>query len=75
MDSESRDQPAAKEQKASSPATNYQAYMLRIWQEDEELPWRASLQNPHTGEQHHFATLSHLFAFLEAQTNEKKSSA
>lgn len=50
------------------PLSNYQAYMLRLWHEGDDLPWRASLQNPHTGEQQHFAALTQLFAYLEQQT-------
>ena len=54
--------------KADMTTTTYQAYMLRIWQESDDLPWRASLQNPHTGEQKNFATLAHLYTFLDRQT-------
>jgi hypothetical protein len=49
-------------------ATEYQAYMLRLWREGDDLPWRASLQNPHTGEQHSFASLERLFTYLKSQT-------
>lgn len=47
---------------------NYQSYLLRLWREDEHLPWRATLQNPHTGEQEGFASLERLFTFLRQQT-------
>ena len=30
--------------------------------------WRTSLESPHTGERHGFASLELLFAFLETQT-------
>lgn len=50
-----------------SPA--YQAYMLRLWREDAHT-WRSTLENPHTGEQFHFATADALFAFLSAQLSE-----
>jgi hypothetical protein len=48
--------------------------MLRLWQvsNDGELTWRASLENPHTGERHGFATLEVLFNFLEKQTCSKE---
>ncbi len=48
----------------------YQAYMLRLWQTalEGEQAWHASLENPHTGERQGFASLDHLFAFLEEQT-------
>ncbi len=46
------------------------AYLLRLWpvQQVEQTVWRASLENPHTGEMLGFATLERLFAFLEDQT-------
>jgi hypothetical protein len=48
----------------------YLAYMLRLWQvgSGEELTWRASLENPHTGERRGFANLEALVAFLEEYT-------
>lgn len=48
----------------------YMAYMLRLWQVDSDqgLSWRASLENPHTGERRGFASLEALFKFLEEQT-------
>ena len=48
----------------------YLAYLLRLWQatSDERTAWRATLENPHTGERHAFATLGALFAFLDAET-------
>jgi len=48
----------------------YLAYMLRLWQagEDEAPGWRASLENPHTGERHGFGNLAQLVVFLEEQT-------
>jgi hypothetical protein len=41
-----------------------------LWLATEQgrLVWRASLENPHTGERLGFATLERLFAFLEDQT-------
>jgi hypothetical protein len=46
------------------------SYLLRLWpvQGAGQTVWRASLENPHTGEQLGFATLERLFAFLEDQT-------
>jgi hypothetical protein len=46
------------------------SYLLRLWPAEHEgqTVWRASLENPHTGEQLGFATLERLFAFLEDQT-------
>jgi hypothetical protein len=49
----------------------YLAYMLRLWQVEGEGEsfWRASLESPHTGERHGFASLETLFAFLEQHTH------
>ena len=45
-------------------ASNYHAYLLRIWREDEQSPWRAELVSPHTGDKQHFAADAELFQFL-----------
>jgi len=44
----------------------YCAYLLRCWHssEEERLVWRASLEDPHTGERIGFATLDAAVAFL-----------
>ena len=47
----------------------YHSYLLRLWSvpgEDEET-WRASLENPQTGERHGFASLDAMVAFLRRQ--------
>jgi len=49
----------------------YLAYLLRLWREESAAHWRATLQNPHTGERRSFADLHTLLAFLEAQTGER----
>ena len=46
----------------------YLAYMLRLWQTSKETVWRASLESPHTGERHGFASLDDLISFLQRQT-------
>jgi hypothetical protein len=50
----------------------YLAYLLRLWRvnDDGKPVWRASVENPHTGERHGFANLETLFAFLEEKTAE-----
>ena len=47
----------------------YQSYLLRLWRAlgGAEQPWRASLENPLTGERQGFADLEALFAFLLTQ--------
>lgn len=51
----------------------YLAYMLRLWQTkpdagthhvEAKATWRASIENPHTGERRGFLSLEALFAFL-----------
>jgi hypothetical protein len=52
---------------ASARSNTYVAYMLRLWQAGsrEGMPvWRASLENPHTGERLVFGDVEGLFAFL-----------
>jgi hypothetical protein len=48
----------------------YLAYMLRLWQvrDTEDMVWRASLEDAHTGERRGFASLEMLVAFLQEQT-------
>ena len=52
---------------ATARRNSYVAYMLRLWQAGslEGMPvWRASLENPHTGERLVFGNVEGLFAFL-----------
>lgn len=50
----------------------YFSYLLRLWQVSSagSRVWRASLEDPHTGERRGFADLESLFAFLEEQTRD-----
>jgi hypothetical protein len=45
-------------------------YVVRLWQSDatDQKTWRASVQNPGSGERHIFADLEEFFAFVEEQT-------
>ena len=52
---------------ASDNPNNYQAYLLRLWRDDGNTPWRASLQDTRAGQLHTFASLSQLIAFIEQQ--------
>ncbi|MBN1937627.1 MAG: hypothetical protein JW934_23420 [Anaerolineae bacterium] len=49
------------------PSHSYLSYLLRMWRsgESEQAIWRASLEDPMTGERQGFHTLPDLFAFLE----------
>ncbi|MFN8595896.1 MAG: hypothetical protein U0559_06900 [Anaerolineae bacterium] len=50
-----------------SDAQRYRAYLLRLWLTDGEdaAVWRASLEDPRTGERRGFADLESLFAFIK----------
>jgi hypothetical protein len=54
----------------NDPNRRYMAYLLRLWQvqEDEGPAWRASLECAETAERRSFADLEALFAFLEQET-------
>jgi hypothetical protein len=52
-------------------ARNYAAFLLRLWREQDSAPWRATLQDPHTGERRSFGSLARLVAYLEEQTGER----
>jgi hypothetical protein len=47
---------------------NYQAYLLRLWREDEASPWRASLQDARVGQLLSFASVAQLIAYIEQRT-------
>ncbi|HHJ06400.1 MAG TPA: hypothetical protein ENK24_02755 [Anaerolineae bacterium] len=49
-------------------ASTYLAYLLRLWRDNETVPWRASVEDARTGERRGFANLKTLLAFLEKQT-------
>ncbi len=53
----------------------YQSYLLRLWRVDQSgsCNWRASLEDPRTGERIGFANLEDLFVFLMDQA--KKGTA
>ena len=50
----------------------YVAYLLRLWRvgSGEPTVWRASLDDPSTGERKGFANLESLFAYLRDQVGE-----
>lgn len=49
---------------AMNPPRTYLSYLLRLWRSDETAPWRASLEDARTHEQHAFAETERLFVFL-----------
>ena len=63
------------EQPTSGQRQDYLAYLLRLWRENagdapggETARWRASLEDPHSGEKRGFAHLDELAAFLRQRT-------
>ncbi|GIK56653.1 MAG: hypothetical protein BroJett015_23160 [Chloroflexota bacterium] len=50
-----------------NPMTNYHAYLIRLWRDDEQQPWRAELVSPRSGEARHFATPEQAYAYLQQQ--------
>jgi hypothetical protein len=50
---------------------NYISYLLRLWRENDAAPWRASLEDAHTGERRNFARLQDLFRLLEEETSKQ----
>lgn len=59
----------------SSPKTGqlYHSYLLRLWQDDHQTPWRVLVQSVQSGETIHFVDLNTFFAFLQAQTASEQS--
>jgi hypothetical protein len=53
-------------------ARDYVAYLLRMWREKggELTRWRASLQDPRSGERVGFAGLEELFVYLRRETGD-----
>lgn len=60
----------AKEREGVGEPQDYFAYLLRLWRETggQNTWWRASLQDPHSGERVGFAHLDELVAFLRERT-------
>lgn len=51
----------------SKDTSLYQSYLLRLWRDNPQSPWRASLQSSATEELQHFATAEELWTYLMAQ--------
>ncbi|MBX3050309.1 MAG: hypothetical protein KF753_02475 [Caldilineaceae bacterium] len=52
----------------------YRAYLVRLWQETQESPCRASAQSVQSGETVRFSSLGGLYAFLDAQVADDRRS-
>jgi len=55
------------EHETDESGSAYRAFLVRLWQDRPEAPWRASAQSVQTGEIVRFARLPALCAFLNAQ--------
>ena len=58
----------------NEPAT-YISFLVRLWQDSPNAPWRASAQSAETGEIVRFAELPALCAFLNAQAIDSPAKA
>lgn len=45
----------------------YQAYLIRLWRDSDQEPWRAMAKQVSTGREIHFDSPEKLFLFLHAQ--------
>lgn len=54
----------------AEPTDEYQSYLLRLWraEDPEQADWRASLEDPSTGEIEGFQDLKGLFESLRDRT-------
>jgi hypothetical protein len=57
------------ERMGAGEVRDYIAYLLRLWRETSggSSRWRASLQDPHSGERIGFASLEELFGYLRRE--------
>ena len=51
------------------PDERYHAYLVRLWRDRPDRPWRALVRDSANDEEHHFATVEELFLFLYRQTD------
>lgn len=56
-------------------SVDYNSYLLRIWRDGPQRPWRLSLQCAATKTVHYFADATHLLAFLQLQTSDTEAQA
>lgn len=61
--------------KGCPPVRRYHSYLLRIWREDEQMPWRIQLEDPNTHELIGFQNMEYLLCFLNEQVFHSKGGA
>ena len=49
-----------------SDPERYQSYLLRLWKETPELPWRYQVRCVATGEEHRFSEFDQVLGFLQS---------
>ncbi|CAG0929847.1 hypothetical protein TFLX_01429 [Thermoflexales bacterium] len=50
------------------PRSRQFTYILRVWREDADTPWRAAVQSAATGDRTYFAALEDVCRFLHTLT-------
>jgi hypothetical protein len=58
-----------------SEGENRRAYFVRLWRENAEEPWRASVKTVGDGREIHFVSPEKLFLFLHSQMGDLESGA
>lgn len=58
---------------SSKPRQLYHSYLVRLWQDDHQTPWRVLVQSVQSGETIHFVDLNTFFVFLQTQTASEQS--
>jgi hypothetical protein len=59
----------------AGPHGGYQAYLVRLWQDSPDAPWRALTRDAETGDEQRFATLEQLFLFLHRRAHGTRTDA
>lgn len=67
MDAEHEPRKPHDHESMSAVNITYHSYLVRLWQQAPNGPWRASAQSVQSGQALHFADLKALFQFLEVQ--------
>ncbi|MFO7680399.1 MAG: hypothetical protein R6X34_10135 [Chloroflexota bacterium] len=44
---------------------NYFACLVRFWREEENTPWRVTLENPHTTDKQNFASPEQYWQYMQ----------
>ncbi len=47
--------------------SDYHAYLIRLWRDDRQAPWRAELVSPSGGDTRRFASPEQFFRYVQEQ--------